>query len=201
MKKLFKVGVLVFCMALLGGCGTKSQFVEEEITDANVLESLNESAIENVNKYFGITVDQSVEMEIKAVKNVPVEKYADTLPETIVFTAQRKEDPKEGDLYSYAVMQDDETKELKGMFISVYSEKEAKEYTEDELKQIVETFIKEKSLAKEGEAITFEKMQDYNGAKYIKSLIYTCGDTPVLLNVNLQDGQVMSFECALQKVK
>lgn len=201
MKKLLKVGTLIFCMTLLGGCGTKSQFVQEEVTDGAMIKVLNEEAIQSINTYFDIVVDPNLDMERKAVKNVPTSKYADTLPETTVFTAQIKEEPQEGELYSYAFMKDEETEDIKGVFVNVYSKAEAKAYSEEELKQIAETFIKEKGLASEGEAITFEGMRDYNGAKFIKSLVYTCGDVPILLNINLQDGKVMSFEKSLQKAQ
>lgn len=192
MKKIIVLGCLLVSVMLLGtGCG--SPYKQEAVTDTSTISHLNELAKENLSQYFDVQVNESAEMQASVTKYIPKDE-ASNLSELLILLEKKEGDPVEGELYSYQIMVDESTNEVKGLYYGLYSTAEPQTFTDEQLDEIGRAFIKEKSMIPEGEELLLVKVQKVSGAEYIQSLTYQYGEKYLLININIQDGKVMSFE-------
>lgn len=193
MKKLIAMGCLMLGVMFIGTACSRSQYNEEVVTDEVVMERLDELAKTYLQNYYEITVNNDVEMTATAVMYVP-EDETSGLSTRLVLLKKQEGDPTEGQLYSYQIMVDAETDEMKGLYYGVYSKKEPINYTETQLDEIGRSFIAEKQMVTGGQELSLIKVQKVSGADYIQSLTYQYGERYLLININSQDGKVMGFE-------
>ncbi len=176
------------------GCG-QSHYTQETVTDEAIISRLNELAKENLKTYFDMNVDEQIEMKETATRYIPKDEISGTSELLILLEEQESEvEPEEGQLYSYQIMIDAESEALRGLYYGVYSTAEPKEFTDEELEGIGREFIKAHQMIPEESEFSLLKTDKVNGAEYIKSLTYQYGEKYLLVNINIQDGQVMSFE-------
>lgn len=183
-------------MVVLGGCG-RSAVEQEPVSDPVVKAELEALAEENLKAYFDIEVDYSKVMKTEVIRHVPKEGFEDQVSEVLMLTAQREEAPKEGELYSYGIVVDSETKDIRGLFSSTYNTSKPQEMTDEEVEAIAQRFIVDHKMVKEGTTPRLVQTENSRQANYIKVLTYECGEEYLMINVNLQDGQVMCFEYSL----
>lgn len=192
MKKIIMLGCLLVGVMLVGtGCGSK--YTEEAVTDTQTITHLNELAKENLEQYFDIQVDESANMQASATRYVPKDNAGD-LTELMILLEKQEGDPVEGELYSYQIMIDPTTDAVRGLYYGLYSTAEPQTFTDEQLDEIGRNFIKEKAMIPEDQELSLLKVQKVSGAEYIQSLTYQYGEKYLLINVNIQDGKVMSFE-------
>lgn len=193
MKKIFALGCLVISVMLMGtGCG-QSNYTQETVTDEAVIKRLDELAKENLKTYFDVNVNEDIAMTETATKYIPKNETSEA-SELLIFLAKQEADPAEGQLYSYQIMIDAKTESLRGLYYGIYSTAEPQSFTDEELEQIGRTFIKEHQMIPEETELSLLKVDKVSGADYIKSLTYQYGEKYILININVQDGKVMSFE-------
>ena len=193
MKKIFALGCLVISVMLMGtGCG-QSNYTQETVTDEAVIKRLDELAKENLKDYFDVNVNEDIAMTETATKYIPKNETSEA-SELLIFLAKQEADPAEGQLYSYQIMIDAKTESLRGLYYGIYSTAEPQSFTDEELEQIGRTFIKEHQMIPEETELSLLKVDKVSGADYIKSLTYQYGEKYILININVQDGKVMSFE-------
>lgn len=193
MKKIIAIGCLMLGVMLMGTACGRSQYNAEEVMDEAVIHHLNELAKENLEKYFDITVNEHIKMTGSVKKYIPKDETTG-LKERLILLEKQEGEPIEGQLYSYQIMVDSNTDEVKGLYYGMYSTKEPGNYTEEQLDEIGRAFIKEKQMIPEGETLSLLKVEKVRGADYIEALTYQYGEHYLLVNVNTQDGKVMSFE-------
>lgn len=193
MKKIFALGCLVISVMLMGtGCG-QSNYTQETVTDEAVIKRLDELAKENLKTYFDVNVNEDIAMTETATKYIPKNETSEA-SELLIFLAKQEADPAEGQLYSYQIMIDAKTESLRGLYYGIYSTAEPQSFTDEELEQIGRTFIKAHQMIPEETELSLLKVDKVSGADYIKSLTYQYGEKYILININVQDGKVMSFE-------
>lgn len=193
MKKIFALGCLVISVMLMGtGCG-QNNYIQEIVTDEAVVKRLDELAKENLKIYFDINVNEDIAMTQTATKYIPKNETSEA-SELLIFLAKQEVEPTEGQLYSYQIMIDAKTEALRGLYYGIYSKAEAQSFTDEELEQIGREFIKAHQMIPEEAEISLLKIDKVSGADYIKSLTYQYGEKYLLININVQDGKVMSFE-------
>ena len=193
MRRLIAMGCLMLGVMLIGtGCG-RSPYNQEPVTDEAVVDHLNTLAKEQLEKYFDVTVNDYIEMTGNVTRYIPREEESG-LSEILILLEQQEGEPAEGQLYSYQIMVDAETDEVRGVYYGVYNTSEAGAYTEQQLDEIGRSFIEEHQMIPEGEELSLLKVKAVTGAKHIQSLTYQYGERYLLINVNTQDGKVMSFE-------
>lgn len=193
MKKIFALGCLVISVMLMGtGCG-QSNYTQETVTDEAVIKRLDELAKENLKTYFDVNVNEDIAMTETATKYIPKNETSEA-SELLIFLAKQEADPAEGQLYSYQIMIDAKTESLRGLYYGIYSTADPQSFTDEELEQIGRTFIKEHQMIPEETELSLLKVDKVSGADYIKSLTYQYGEKYILININVQDGKVMSFE-------
>lgn len=194
MKKITFMLMMAFGMMALSGCSSVNK---QEITDTETIKALDEQAKQSLKQYFEMTVDENIEMNKSAIKNVPKEIYADRVPETLVYTAQMVNDPKDGELYSYGVMVKADTQEVKGVYTGVYSEAEGQTYTDEAIDEIAQSFIRAHGLIPENESLELMRVAEFKKANFIKMATYKYGEQYLLINVSTQNGQVICFEYSM----
>ena len=193
MKKLFALGCLVLSVMLMGtGCG-QSNYTQENITDEAVISRLDELAKENLKTYFDVNVNEHIAMTGTATRYIPKDE-TNGASELLILLEKQEAEPAEGQLYSYQIMVDAETEAIRGLYYGVYSTAEPQTYTDEELEQIGRAFIKEHEMIPAEVELSLNKINKVSGAEYIQSLTYQYGEKYLLVNINIQDGKVMSFE-------
>lgn len=193
MKKIFALGCLVISvMLMITGCG-QSNYTQETVTDEAVIKRLDELAKENLKDYFDVNVNEDIAMTETATKYIPKNEASDG-SELLIFLAKQEADPTEGQLYSYQIMIDAKTEALRGLYYGIYSTADPQSFTDEELEQIGRAFIKAHQMIPEETELSLLKVDKVSGADYIKSLTYQYGEKYILININVQDGKVMSFE-------
>lgn len=193
MKKIFTLGCLIIGVMLMGtGCG-RSNYTHEVVTDEAVISRLNELAEENLKTYFKVDVNEHIEMTETATRYIPKDKTG-AASELLILLAKQEAEPAEGQLYSYQIMVDAKTEALRGLYYGVYSTAEPQAFTDEALEQIGRDFIKAHQMIPDEAELSLYKMDKVSGAEYIKSLTYQFGEKYLLININIQDGKVMSFE-------
>lgn len=196
MKKIVKICTILLSVMLLGGC-SQSIVNQEEVTDTAIINELDEIAQENLKKYFNVEVDQTKSREKQVQRNVPKEEVADTIQETMVFTAKLESEPIEGELYSYGVMVNSETKAVTGLLKSVYSKADVQPYTDEEIEAIAQKFVREHELIASDKEVVLDKVTANASDKTMKMVTYKIGEKYLLIGVNLQEGQAVYFEYSL----
>lgn len=193
MKKIFALGCLVISVMLMGtGCG-QSNYTQETVTDEAVIKRLDELAKENLKTYFDVNVNEDIAMTETATKYIPKNETSEA-SELLIFLAKQEADPAEGQLYSYQIMIDAKTESLRGLYYGIYSTADPQSFTDEELEEIGRAFIKAHQMIPEETELSLLKVDKVSGADYIKSLTYQYGEKYILININVQDGKVMSFE-------
>lgn len=193
MKKLFALGCLVISVMLIGtGCG-KNNYRQENITDETVINRLNELAKENMKTYFDLDVNEHIAMTEIATRYIPKDETNST-SELLILLEKQEAEPTEGQLFSYQIMIDAETEALRGLYYGIYSTANPQIFTDEELEEIGRNFIKEHQMVPEEAVLSLTEMKKVSGAEYIQSLTYQYGEKYLLININMQDGKVMSFE-------
>ena len=193
MKEIFALGCLVMSVMLMtAGCG-RSNYTQETVTDEGVINQLNELAKENLKTYFDVNIDEEIEMTETATRYIPRDEASNN-SELLVLLGKQEKEPVEGQLYSYQIMVDEKTKALRGLYYGIYSTVEPLNYTDEQLEQIGRDFIKTHQMIPEGVEVSLLEINKVKGAEYIQSLTYQYQEQYLLININLQDGKVMSFE-------
>lgn len=193
MKKIFALGCLMIGVMLMGtGCG-QSNYTQETVTDEAVIKRLDELAKENLKTYFDIDVNEHLAMTETATKYIPKNETSEAF-ELLIFLAKQEEEPAEEQLYSYQIIIDAKTEALRGLYYGIYSTAEPQSFTDEELEQIGRAFINAHEMIPEETELSLLKVDKVSGADYIKSLTYQYGEKYILININVQDGKVMSFE-------
>lgn len=174
------------------GCG-QSNYTQENITDEVVISRLDELAKENLKTYFDVDVNEHIAMTGTATRYIPKDE-TNGASELLILLEKQEAEPAEGQLYSYQIMIDAETEAIRGLYYGVYSTADPQTYTDEELEQIGRDFIKEHQMIPEETELSLNKINKVSGAEYIQSLTYQYGEKYLLININVQDGKVMSFE-------
>ena len=174
------------------GCG-QSNYTQENITDEVVINRLDELAKENLKTYFDVDANEHIAMTGTATRYIPKDE-TNGASELLILLEKQEAEPAEGQLYSYQIMIDAETEAIRGLYYGVYSTADPQTYTDEELEQIGRDFIKEHQMIPEEVELSLNKINKVSGAEYIQSLTYQYGEKYLLININVQDGKVMSFE-------
>ena len=195
MKKIVAIGCLLISVLMMGtGCG-QSLYTQEAVTDEVVIERLNELAKEYLKTYFDMKVDEQIVMK-ESVTRYRLKDETNGKSEILILLKEQESEavPQQGQLYSYQIMIDAESETLRGLYYGIYSTNEPKDFTDEQLDGVGRDFIKAHQMIPEEAEFSLLKIEQVEGAEYIKSLTYEYDEKYLLININCQDGKVMGFE-------
>lgn len=198
MKKIFSyMGIMILAGTLLTGCSMgPEQMKSVPIEDTAKIETLHNITKEAMATYFDVDVNDGVDRTLEGFESyvlvdLPSETY---LHRNNVIKTTAKGDPVEGELYSYGASLDPETNEITGAIIVNYSKAEPQEYTTEQLEEIAMTFIRDKQIVENPDALVFEGIEKGMSSEQYTGLRFKDGEDDVLISISLQTGKVSHFE-------
>lgn len=199
MNKKLKTIIFVIIAVLLGGLfiiqyvTPKSSYVQESITDAILINELDNSAQAALKKYFDIEVVATDGWTKGAARNRA--KEGSGLENIISLTAKNESQNKvEGDVEFYSIIMAEETKEIRGVIYDCVTKAPIVALTDDEVKARCEAFLKDKDLVSKEASITVQVLQSDEKTPELKMLSMKTDDAAYVVAYNLQLQQVMYFE-------
>lgn len=198
MKKIFKcIGLITLLGTFLTGCSMgPEQMKSVPITDEARVENLHGITKEAISTYFGVNIEDNVNRTVEATENyvlvdLPSETY---LYRNNIIKVTTEGDPVEGQIYSYGASIHPETNKVTGAIVVRYSKEEPKDYSVDQLQEIARTFIEDKKIVENPNDLVFEGTEKGISTKRYSGLRFKYNEDDVLVSINLQTGEVSSFE-------
>ncbi|OOB77500.1 MAG: hypothetical protein BEN18_01500 [Epulopiscium sp. Nuni2H_MBin001] len=198
MKKLL---LLTLISLTLCSCSNSQGATGEsyEITDIARIEQYNQIAIDAVNKYFDITIDENLEFTKKALESyMPANDDTDELTYFAnIFQASRAlDDLVDGDISAYGVVLDANGVEINGLLVSILNDNlPIIEFTNEQLIQISETFLRKYDLIEDGDIIThIPAEKEFSSSSQITMQQFETTTHKFVIGISTQYNKVIYFE-------
>ena len=196
-KILLAVLALIFILSFTG-CG--KDYKEVAISDQTKIAGMQKYAKEQLKQYFGIDVDMGEEKVAKAYENIPKDGVKGQ--KTYVIIARRYEQAKEGEIYSYQLIMNEQS-EVVGLFYGCNENVENRVLlVNGDIDEICQEFIKSNKIIDAGYVATQTKVEDVYKNDTVQTVIYSYADSngnhkgDILFSIDLVKKAVVGFEVA-----